>query len=79
MPTHAYIIPIHIYIYSHAHTPIYVHAHIFIVVHVYINFRLFMEGGMVRVYRILRVMPQTAINRAKICFITNYDKVITIF
>ena len=29
---------------------------------------------MVRVYRILRVMPQPAINIAKICFVTNYGK-----
>ena len=67
MPIHAYIIPIH------THTSIYVHAHTFIAVHVYITFRLLMEGGMVRVYRILRVMPQSAINIAKICFVTNCD------
>ena len=41
---------------------------------VYITFRLLMEGGMVRLYRILRVMPQPAINIAKICFVTNYGK-----
>ena len=71
MPIHAYIIPIHIYTHTHAHTSIYVHVHTRIAVHVYITFRLLMEGGMVRVYRILRVMPQPAINIAKICFVTN--------
>ena len=74
MPIHAYIIPIHIYTHTHAHTSIYVHVHTRIAVHVYITFRLLMEGGMVRVYRILRVMPQPAINIAKICFVTNYGK-----
>ena len=74
MPLHAYIIPIHIYTHTHAHTSIYVHVHTRIAVHVYITFRLLMEGGMVRVYRILRVMPQPAINIAKICFVTNYGK-----
>ena len=74
MPIHAYIIPIHIYTHTHAHTSIYVHVDTRIVVHVYITFRLLMEGGMVRVYRILRVMPQPAINIAKICFVTNYGK-----
>ena len=74
MPIHAYIIPIHIYAHTHAHTSIYVHVHTRIAVHVYITFHLLMEGGMVRVYRILRVMPQPAINIAKICFVTNYGK-----
>ena len=74
MPIHAYIIPIHIYTHTHAHFHIYIHVHTHIAVHVYIAFRLLMEGGMVRVYRILRVMPQPAINIAKICFVTNYGK-----
>ena len=80
MPIHAYIIPIHIYTHTHAHTSIYIyiyiyiHLHTRIAVHVYIAFRLLMEGGMVRVYRILRVMPQPAINIAKICFVTNYGQ-----
>ena len=74
MPIHAYIIPIHIYAHKHAHTSIYVHLHTCIAVHVYITFHLLMEGGMVRVYRILRVMPQPAINITKICFVTNYGK-----
>ena len=64
MPIHAYIIPIHTYI----------HVHTRIAVHLYITFRLLREGGMVRVHRILRVMPQSAINKAKICFVTNYGK-----
>ena len=64
----------YIYTHTHAHTSIYVHVHTRIAVHVYITFRLLMEGGMVRVYRILRVMPQPAINIAKICFVTNYGK-----
>ena len=63
-------------IYTHTRMPtlphIYVHTRI--AVHVYIAFRLLMEGGMVRVYRILRVVPQPAINIAKICFVTNYGK-----
>ena len=75
IPIHAYIIPIHIYIHTHAHTSIYIHVHTHITVHVYIIFHLLMEGGMVRVYRILRVMPQPALNLAKICFVTNYGKV----
>ena len=74
MPIHAYIIPIHIYTHTHAHTSLYVHVHTCIAMHVYITFRLLMEGGMVRVYRILRVMPQPAIKIAKICFVTNYGK-----
>ena len=74
MPIHAYIIPMYIYAHTHAHTSIYVHVHTRIAVHVYITFRLLMEGGMVRVYRILRVMTQPAINIAKICFVTNYGK-----
>ena len=53
---------------------IYTCAYTHSCVYVYIAFRLLMEGGMVRVYRILRVMPQPAINIAKICFVTNYDK-----
>ena len=61
--------------YTHTHTSIYMHVHTHIAVHVYITFRLLMEGGMVRVYRILRVMPQPTINIAKICFVTNYGKV----
>ena len=74
MPIHAYIIPIHIYTHMHAPTSIYIHVHTCIAVHVYITFHLLMEGGMVRVYRILRVIPQPAINIAKICFVTNYGK-----
>ena len=74
MPIHAYIIPIHIYTHTHAHTSIYIHAHTRTAMHVYITFRLLMEGGMVRVYRILRVMLQPAINIAKICFVTNSGK-----
>ena len=73
--------PIHVYYtYTYTHTCmhtlpyIYIHVHTRIAVHVYIAFHLLMEGGMVRVYRILRVMPQPAINIAKICFVTNYDK-----
>ena len=69
MLIHAYIIPIHIYTHMHAHTSIYVHVHTRIAVHVYITFHLLMEGGMVTVYRILRVMPQPAINIAKICLL----------
>ena len=42
------------------------------------NFRLLMEGGMVRVYRILSVIPQTAIKIAN-SFVTNYGKEETIF
>ena len=49
------------------------------VVHVYIIFRLLMEGGLVRVYRILSVMPHPTINKANISFVTNYGKEITIF
>ena len=71
MPIHAYIIPIHIYTHMHAHTSIYIHVHTRIAVHVYITFHLLMEGGIVRVYWILRVMPQPAIYIAKICFVTN--------
>ena len=65
------------YIHTHArtHTSISVHAHTCLAVHAYITFRLLMEGGMVRMYRILKVMPQPAINIAKICFVTNYGKV----
>ena len=48
MPIHAYIIPMHIYIHTHAHTSIYVHTYTRIAVHVYITFRLLMEDGMVR-------------------------------
>ena len=59
MPIHAYTIPIRI------------HA----AVHVYITFRLLMEGGMVRMYRIPEVMPQPAINIAKICFATSNGEV----
>ena len=70
--THTYT-QIHTHI--HTHTSIYMHVHTHIAVHVYITFRLLMEGGMVRVYRILRVMPQPTINIAKICFVTNYGKV----
>ena len=66
---------IRIYIHTHIHTSIYVHAHTPIAVHVYITFHLFMEGGMVRVYRILRIMSQSAVNIAKFCFVTNYCKV----
>ena len=74
MPIHAYIIPIHIYTHACTHFHIYIHVHTRIAMHVYITFRLLMEGGMVRVYRILRVMPQPAINIAKICFVTNSGK-----
>ena len=74
MPIHVYIIPIHIYTHTHARTSIYIDVHTHIAVHVYITFRLLMEDGIVRVYRILRVMPQPAINIAKICFVTNYGK-----
>ena len=74
MPIHAYIIPIHIHTHMHVYTSIYIQVHTRIAVHVYITFRLLMEGGMVRVYRILRVTPQPAINLAKICFVTNYGK-----
>ena len=70
MPIHAYIIPIRIY----THACPYFHIYTRIAVYVYITFRLLMKGGMVRVYRILRVMPQPAINIAKICFATNYGK-----
>ena len=72
---HAYIIPILTYIHTHAHTSIYIHVHTCIAVHVYIIFHLLMEGGMLRVYRILRLMPQPALNIAKLCFVTNYGKV----
>ena len=71
---HILYLYIYIHTHTHAHTSIYVHVHTRIAVHVYITFRLLMEGGMVRVYRILRVMPQPAINIAKICFVTNYGK-----
>ena len=64
----------YIYTHTHAHTSIYIHVHTRIAVHVYITFCLLMEGGMVRVYRILRVMPQPPINIPKICFVTNYGK-----
>ena len=63
-----HILYLYIYVYTH------MHAHFHICTCAYITFCLLMEGGMVRVYRILRVMPQPAINIAKICFVTNYDK-----
>ena len=69
-----HILYLYVYTHTHAHTSIYIHVHTRIAVYVYITFHLLMEGGMVRVYRILRVMPQPAINIAKICFVTNYGK-----
>ena len=62
-----HILYLYIYTHTHAHTSIYVHVHTRIAVH--ITFRLLMEGRMVRLYRILRVMPQPTINIAKICFV----------
>ena len=67
-----HILYLYIYTHTHAHTFMYVHVHTRIAVH--ITFRLLMEGGLLRVYRILRVMPQPAINIDKICFVTNYGK-----
>ena len=69
-----HILYLYIDAYTCIHTSIYIHVHTCIAVHVYITFRLLMEGGMVRVYRILKVMPQPTINIAKICFVTNYGK-----
>ena len=76
---HIIIISIHI-INTHAyiHPYMYIHPcmHTHIAVHVYITFCLLMEGGMVMVHRILRVMPQPIINIPKICFVTNYKKLL---
>ena len=69
---HTYIYYTYTYTHMHTLTSIYVHVHTRIAMHVYITFRLLMEGGVARVYRILRVMPQPTINIAKICFLTNY-------
>ena len=74
---HAYIMYIHISVHTHtcahtpAHTYLYVLTHTRIAVHVYMNFQV----GMVRVYRILRAMPQPAINIPNISFAANYGKV----
>ena len=75
-PIHAYIIQLHIYIHMHTrmHASIYVDMHTRIAVQVYMIFCLLMEGGMVRVYRIVRVMLHPNINIANICFVTNYGK-----
>ena len=70
-----HILYLYIYTYTRTHTLPYIYVHTSIAVHVYIIFHLLMEGGMIRVYRILRVMPQPALNIAKICFVTNYGKV----
>ena len=70
-----HILYLYIYTYTRTHTLPYIYVHTRIAVHVYIIFHLLMEGGMIRVYRILRVMPQPALNIAKICFVTNYGKV----
>ena len=60
---------------THAHTYLYVRTHTCIAVYAYMNFCLLMEVGMIRVYRILRVMPQPTINIPNISFVTNYGKV----
>ena len=70
---------VYIYTYTnmhmHTHINLYVHTYTHIAVHVYMNSHLLMEVGMVRVYRILRAMPQPTINIPNISFITNYGKV----
>ena len=73
--TYTYIHIYYTYTYIHTRTHLYVHTHTRIAVHVYMNFYLLMEGGMVGVFRILRVMPQPAIHIANISFVTNYGKV----
>ena len=79
IPIRAYIIHIHkVYVNTHMHThiQIYVHTHTCIAVHTYMNSCLLMDVGIVRVYRILRVMPQPAINIPNISFVTkvrNYN------
>ena len=73
----SHIMHIHICVHTHAHLHryLYVHTYTRIAVHAYMNFHLLMKVGMVRVYRILRVMPQSAINIPNICFVNNYGKI----